>query len=224
MNKRSNIYWQILLSVLSLASSCLVFSQLYVTIQQNNRYHYPHDPYTLIVFFGIFLLFNAVGYWLLKINFFRILQNFLLIINFVFAILLGIGGLDLVPSKFSYYQPVIFLTVVLGLIYLNWPRGSNRKEKVQFFFKLFASLIVILVDVYLFIMVTIGGNTFLVMSPAAMNWSLAGIGLLMLLNIAFAVFVWLKSFRSWWAWLCSILFIIELICLFLISGAWQFFL
>lgn len=224
MSKKVKIYWQLLLSLLSLISSGLIWGELYVTVQQNNRYHYRHDPYTLIVLFGIFLLLNALGYWLLKNNFFRILQNALLIINFVFAILSGIGSLDLVPSNFSNFQPIIFLTVVLGLIYLNWPQGSSRKEKIQFFFKLLASLIAILADVYLFLMVTIGGNTFLVMNPTAMNWSLAGIGLVMLLNIAFAVFVWLKSFRSWWAWLCIIIFIVELICLFLISGAWQFFL
>ena len=48
------------------------------------------------------------------------------------------------------------------------------------------------------------------MTPTARNWALFGMFVWILINLIYAILIWFPLYRSWWAWLCSVILIIEI--------------
>ncbi len=215
LTSRYQKIFQSILSILSLLSSGLLFYILGLEIINDRKYHYDHEPYLLlIVFAGIFLI-SAVNYWLLDRKYIKEVQNGFLVVQLGLLLASALSGepADWTEVPFGLGELIIVclsLTVVAGFIYTHLQELSSIQRAILLLLKLLSSLIALGFAFFLFLLVSIGGNTFLMMPQTEENWALTGILVLMILNVAEGIFIWFKVFRSWWAWLLSVLVMLEI--------------
>lgn len=215
LSTRYQKIFQSILSILSLISSGLLFAVLGLEIIADRKYPEERDPYVPLIIFAAIFIVNAVNYWLLNRKYIRQIQNGLLVVALGSLLSSVLGGYPadwlVVPSWLRRLTIVcLLLTIIAGFIYTNLKELTSIRRAVLFLLKLSSSLIALGFAFFLFLQVTIGGNTFLTMPQTEENWALTGMLVLILLNIAESVFIWFKAFRSWWAWLLSILVLLEI--------------
>lgn len=214
LTSRYQKIFQSILSILSLISGGLLFAVLEQEIIADRKYPEEHDPYIPLIIFAVIFILNALNYWLLDRRYIRQIQNSLLIVALGFLFSSALSGYPAdwieVPSWLGRLTIVcLSLTIIAGFIYTNLKELTSIRHAVLFLLKLLSSLIALGFAFFLFLEVSIGGNTFLMMPHTEENWALTGILVLILLNIAEGVFIWFKAFRSWWAWLLSVLVTLE---------------
>lgn len=217
--------FQSILTILSLVSSGLLFAILRQEIIMNRSDPNENYPYSPLIAFACVFIINAINYWLLDRKYIKQIQNGLLVVQLGFLLSSAFSGypaeIDFVPSWLGSLSIIcLAITIVLGFIYVNLPALTNWQRVFLFSLKFLSSLVALGVAFFLFLNVTIGGDTFLMMPQTEQNWALAGMFLWMGLNVAEGIFIWFKAFRSWWAWLLSILVLLEVI----VPVAFDFFL
>lgn len=215
-NNKRKLIFRLIVSILSLISSVLIFINWHLQVINDRKVGGNPEGYSLVILFGILFLFSAVLYWFSKPKWLKIIQNILLVINLVFTLssILSVSPVDFALNSSGIdicENIVLVLALILGFIYLNIAALTTPKKILLFCLKSFATLAAVGVTFYLSLMITTGGNTFLMMDLTTRNWALFGMLIWMLLNLAYGILIWFKAFRSWWSWLFSIIVMIEIL-------------
>lgn len=225
INKRSLVY-RIIVIILSLISSIDLFWILGLEIKQDQTIRGPHQSYIPVVIFAMIFLISAGLYWIKDKNWVKNLQFGLLVISLALTLSSSLTDWPariLSSSANAAFaritEALLIITIILGFVYYNLSNFDQPKRLLLFFLKFIDTMIAVFVTFYLFIMMSVGGNFILLMSSSQAEITMALIIILMVLNIAYGIFIWFDSFGSWWAWLVSILITIEISAFLCISFA-----
>lgn len=214
LDSRYRRFFQSLLSLLSMISCALLFFVLEQEVVSDQKGQYAHFSYWPLIAFACIFIINAINYWLLSNKYVKWMQNGLLVIELGFLLSSTVADYPVVlialKSWLSIFTLVcLFVTIVLGLIYLNLKEFSSPQRVVLFILKFFSCLVSLGAALFLYLALLTTGATYLALKPAQQTWVLIGMSLWIGLNIAEGIFIWFKPFRSWWAWLLSILIVLE---------------
>lgn len=214
LDSRYRRFFQSLLSLLSMVSCGLLFFILEQEVVSDQKGQYDHYPYWPLIAFACIFIINAINYWLLSNKYVKWMQNGLLVIELGFLLSSTFADYPVVlialKSGLSIFTLIcLFVTIVLGLIYLNLKEFTSPQRVILFVLKFFSCLVSLGAALFLFAFLLTSGNTYLALKPAQQTWVLIGMGLWIGLNIAEGIFIWFKAFRSWWAWLLSVLLVLE---------------
>lgn len=212
--EKRNFVYRIVLTILSIICSGDLFYILFSQSGKNNLAGGPHDSYIPLILYAVLFLASALFYWMLDSRVIRVVQNIILILLLGLTVSSCISGWPAMivtgsPWFFYFNEIILNLTIILGFVYTNINEFTSKKRILLFCLKFLNTLLAISIAVYLMLIVMTSGDTFLLMSPTAETWALLGMYFWMLLNILEAIFIWTRYYRSWWAWLCTVIITLE---------------
>ena len=215
--RKRNLVYQIIVTILSLISCGDLFFVLTKEIAQDSLIKGPHMSYIPLIIYASAFLVSAIISWFNRNRIIKVIQYILLVVLLFFTISSGLTAypaeLFIVENHAFYGFSAVLLpmTVILSFINLNLDSFvNNRNKALLFLLKFITTLFAVGVGFYLFLIISVAGNTFLMMTPTARNWALFGMFVWILINLIYAILIWFPLYRSWWAWLCSVILIIEI--------------
>ncbi|RVU70336.1 MULTISPECIES: hypothetical protein [Lactobacillus] len=217
MNGKQTKIFKWVLAILSLLASGDLFFVMGTEIYRNQligvKVHLSF--YLPIIFFALLFIVIAGLYFIIEKRSIRIVQNSLLIITlgFTFASIFTSW-----PAFLSMDQEwltminelLLSITVIAGLVFTNMPSLTDNKHILLFCLKFVNVLLALFAGVYIFVALSVGGSMFLQLPIWQQNLAIVGLIVLMMLNLVYAIVIWLKHYHGWWTWICAVLIAIEI--------------
>lgn len=209
---------RIIMTVLSLASSVDLMCILNRMIARNKEIAGPTKAYISmvipIVIYIILFICLAASYWTKKIPRMHDIRNTIIIIALGMTIS---SYLIAWPAFIFTHSTVITMvnesllagTTIIALMTNNLDSFTSSSMVLLLFLKFITATISLFYGAFILVSLTAGGNTILGTSVKIQNLLVILSFVFTFWNVAYAVIIWLGIYRRWWAWVLTILFILE---------------
>lgn len=209
---------RIIMTVLSLASSVDLMCILNRMIARNKEIAGPTKSYISMVIpmviYIILFICLAASYWTKKIPRMHDIRNTIIIIALGMTIS---SYLIAWPAFIFTHSTVITMvnesllagTTIIALMTNNLDSFTSSSMVLLLFLKFITATISLFYGAFILVSLTAGGNTILGTSVKIQNLLVILSFVFTFWNVAYAVIIWLGIYRRWWAWVLTILFILE---------------
>lgn len=203
---------RIIMTILSLASSLDLMYVLSRMITHNREAGGPAVSSVPMVIYIILFIALAISYWVKKIPHLRGIRNAIIII----ALGMTISSYLIAWPAFIFSHSVAVTmvnelllsgTTIVALMANNLESFTSSSMVLLLFLKFITAATSLFYGAFVLANLAVGSNA--IVNMEAKNLVIVIAFLLALWNVAYAVIIWLKLYRSWWSWLMAVLFILE---------------
>lgn len=203
---------RIIMTILSLASSLDLMYILSKMITHNNEVEGPATSYIPMAIYIILFIALAISYWLKNVPHLRSIRNAIIVITLGMTIssyLIAWPAFIFMHSTAMTMVNELLLagTTIGALMANNLESFTSSSMVLLLFLKFITAATSLFHGAFVLANLAVGSNAILNIKAKSLVIVIAF--LLAFWNVAYAVVIWLKFYHSWWAWVLSVLFILE---------------